>query len=134
MQNFKSFGPLGAELQAPTCPRTRTLLPPFKKKMFNWLLHFPCCSFQKAMELEFMLYLEYLSFSLNRIRSQKPSFFRIQIELIKIMHIHTSYYIEHAHLIYGHQIWIKSIKFGANPSNYICPIYDNKKWRIWKSS
>ena len=29
MQNFKSFGPLGAELQAPPCPRTRTLLPPF---------------------------------------------------------------------------------------------------------
>ena len=31
MQNFKSFGPLGAELQAPSCPRTRTLLPPFIK-------------------------------------------------------------------------------------------------------
>ena len=31
MQNFKSFGPLGAELQAPPCPRTRTLLPPFQK-------------------------------------------------------------------------------------------------------
>ena len=27
MQNFKSFGPLGAELQAPPYPRTQTLLP-----------------------------------------------------------------------------------------------------------
>ena len=27
MPNFKSFGPLGAELQAPPCPRNRTLLP-----------------------------------------------------------------------------------------------------------
>ena len=26
MQNFKSFGALGAELQAPPCPRTQTLL------------------------------------------------------------------------------------------------------------
>ena len=29
MQSFKSFGPMEAELQAPPCPRTRTLLPPF---------------------------------------------------------------------------------------------------------
>ena len=29
MQNFKSFGPLGAELQTPPSPRTQTLLPPF---------------------------------------------------------------------------------------------------------
>ena len=36
MQNFKSFGPLGTELQAPPCPRTRTLLPPFYEKYF-WL-------------------------------------------------------------------------------------------------
>ena len=29
MQNFRSFGPLGAELQAPPYPRTWTLLSPF---------------------------------------------------------------------------------------------------------
>ena len=29
MLNFKLFGPLGTELQAPPCLRTRTLLPPF---------------------------------------------------------------------------------------------------------
>ena len=29
MQNFKSFGPLETELQAPPCPRTQTLLSPF---------------------------------------------------------------------------------------------------------
>ena len=29
-QNFKSFGPLGAELQAPPCLRTHILLPPFQ--------------------------------------------------------------------------------------------------------
>ena len=39
MQIFKSFGPLGAELQTPPCSRTWTLLPAFWLEKTTYELH-----------------------------------------------------------------------------------------------
>ena len=44
MQNFKSFGPLGAELQASPSPRIQTLIPPFSiKQWFTYTSGGPGC-------------------------------------------------------------------------------------------